>query len=293
MPWQAELDCKDVVGESLVYDAQRDALVWVDIVGRRIHRLHLAGRHHETWATPDFPTSIGLRRDGGAVVGLLRDVALWDFGGPFQRLARPEPHLDGNRLNEGQVAPDGSYWVGTMQNNFDVDGRPVPMDRASGAVYRIAPNGEVTQLTPNDFGITNTMAWTDDGRFIIADSLQSTLYAYRLANGRLGERVVFFPPRGQGVPDGSALAADGALWNCRAIDGAVAEIANDGGLRRCLPVGVSSPTSCAFGGQSMDRLYVTSARFAMSAAHLAANPIEGSLISISPGARGRLPFRFG
>jgi sugar lactone lactonase YvrE len=32
-------DARDIVGESLVYDDRRDALVWVDIGGKRIRRL--------------------------------------------------------------------------------------------------------------------------------------------------------------------------------------------------------------------------------------------------------------
>ena len=36
---------------------------------------------------PDLVTSIGLRKDGGAIVGLSKEVALWDFGGPLRTLA--------------------------------------------------------------------------------------------------------------------------------------------------------------------------------------------------------------
>ena len=71
-------DAGDIVGESAVYDERRDALVWVDIGGKRIHRLWLADRRHEAWPTPDFPTSIGLRTDGGAIVGLRDRVSEGD-----------------------------------------------------------------------------------------------------------------------------------------------------------------------------------------------------------------------
>jgi sugar lactone lactonase YvrE len=35
-------EAADIVGESAVYDERRDALVWVDSGGKRIHRLRLA-----------------------------------------------------------------------------------------------------------------------------------------------------------------------------------------------------------------------------------------------------------
>jgi len=170
-------DAADIVGESLVYDDRRNALVWVDIGGKRIHRLSLDDRRHKLWEAPDFPTSIGLRADGGAVVGLRDRVALWEYGDEFRTLAVVEPDLPDNRLNEGRVGPDGAYWVGTMQNNLNPDGSPKEITRDSGAIYRIDREARVTQLTPREFGIANTMAWTDDGLFLTADTLRNAIYA--------------------------------------------------------------------------------------------------------------------
>lgn len=284
---------RDIVGESLVYDERLDALVWVDIVGRRIHRLSLDGETHDVWKTEELPTSMGLRTDGGAVVGLAHRVALWDFGGPFETLAVPEPEEPGNRLNEGCVAPDGSFWVGTMQNNVGPRGEPLPIERHSGAVYRIGPDGTCTRLTDADFGITNTMAWTADGRFLIADTLANTIYAYRhgATTHDLSERRVFAAGFERGYPDGSCMDADGYLWNCRVAGGAcLARFAPDGRLDRVVDLPCSWPTSCTFGGRDFTTLFVTSARFTMDESHLAAAPQEGGLFALDVGVRG-LPAR--
>ncbi len=64
------LAAADTVGESLVWDDRRNLLAWVDIIGRRIHRLDPQTGAHEVWPTPGRVTSIGLRGDGGAIVGL-------------------------------------------------------------------------------------------------------------------------------------------------------------------------------------------------------------------------------
>ena len=80
-------DAADIVGESAVYDERRDALLWVDIGGKRVHRLFLTKGTHEAWPAPDFPTSMGLRADGGAIIGLRDRVALWDYDGEFRTLA--------------------------------------------------------------------------------------------------------------------------------------------------------------------------------------------------------------
>ncbi len=282
---------RDIVGESIVWDAARRALAWVDIGGRRIHRYELATGRHELWSTPEFPTSIGLRSDGGAIVGLTTRVALWDWGGEFRTLAVPEPDLADNRLNEGRVAPDGSFWVATMQDNLNDDGSPREMNRNSGAVYRIDANGECTALTPREYGVGNTMAWTDDGRFLFADTIKDTIYQFDLGgDGRtLSDRRAFAGPLGRGLPDGSCLDRAGYLWNCRVAGGAaVARFSASGELDRLIDLPCSWPTSCAFGGEGVATLFVTSARFTMTPDHLAANPREGSVFAISGLAEGRL-----
>jgi hypothetical protein len=52
------------------------------------------------------------------------------------------------------------------------------------------------------------------------------------------------------------------------------------------------PTSCAFGGPDFATLYVTSARFTMTAEHIDAHPEEGALFALEVGARGRAEHRF-
>lgn len=287
------LDARDIVGESLVYDDRRDALVWVDIGGRRIHRLWLADQRHEIWPTPDFPTSIGLDVNGDAVVGLRDRVALWRFGGPFETLAIVEPDLSDNRLNEGRVGPDGAFWVGTMQNNLNADGSPREMNRNSGAIYRVWRDGRVEQMTPREFGITNTMAWTDRALFLTADTLRNEIYAYDYRKGELSAKRLFAARFARGYPDGSCLDADGQLWNCRVAGGScVACFSPSGALARVVDLPCSWPTSCAFGGARLDALYVTSARFTMSESHLSSHPEEGGLFAVQGCGRGRAEMRF-
>jgi sugar lactone lactonase YvrE len=288
------LDCRNVVGESLIWMAEHSALYWVDIGGRSVSMLHPANGHFETWPAPDFPTSIGLRKDGGFITGLSRDVCLWSPGDIFEPVARPEPDLPTNRLNEGVVAPDGSFWVGSMDNNLNPDGSPKPQSASSGAYYRVEPDFSVTRLTPNEYGITNTMGWLADGRFVTADTIVNTLYQFDVDGGRLVNRRIFAKDFPRGFPDGSCVDSEGFLWNCRVAGGScVARFAPDGSVDRVVELPCSWPTSCAFGGRDLATLYVTSARFTMSAEHLAANPQEGGLFAVDVGVRGILPNMFG
>jgi sugar lactone lactonase YvrE len=290
------LDCRNGVGESLVWSVAEQALYWVDITGSRIHRLDPVSGAHKTWKTPEYPTSIGLRKDGGFIVGLRQRVVLWQPGLGFETFAVPEPDMPGNRLNEGVVAPDGSFWVGTMQDNIAPDGSPQAMDANTGRLYRIAPDGAVALLTSDLFGITNTMIWADN-RFITADTLRDEIYVYDYdpVSQSVINRRLFAQTIGCGLPDGSTMDSEGSIYNARvAGGGCIARLASDGGIAGLIDLPCSSPTSCAFGGSDLTSLFVTSARFGLSSEHLAEHPVEGALFEITlPSAVGLPPSRFG
>lgn len=285
----------NTVGESVIWDTHEQRLLWVDIVKKRIHALTPENGKHEEWAAPDFVTSIGLRRDGGAIVGLTRQLCLWDFDDVFRPLANMEPELPGNRLNEGVVGPDGAFWVGTMQNNIKADGSPDEITAATGRLYRCTAAGDVIALSEERFGITNTLAWSDDGGLFTADTLKNEIYHYHYdpRTGRLSDKRTILSEFDRGLPDGSTMDSEGYLWNCRVVGGAcVVRLAPDGRIDQIIDLPCSWPTSCTFGGKDLDTLYVTSARFTMDAEHLAAHPEEGGLFAIQPGVRGLPAHRF-
>lgn len=288
-------DARDVVGESLVWDDRRARLAWVDIIGRRIHALDpVSGRRH-SWDTPGRVTSIGLRADGGAIVGLERHIALWDWGGDFRPLCEVEPDRPGNRLNEGVVGPDGAFWVGTMQNNIARDDSPVALTEDAGRLYRYGPDGALTCLTDDRFGITNTFVWPSPDRLITADTTKNAHYSYRIdGSGRLSDRCTVHDGYARGLPDGSCLDAEGMIWTARVVGGAcLTRMTPDGEVLAVAELPCSWPTSCAFGGPDLDTLFVTSARFTMDAAHLATHPQEGGLFALRPGVCGQRAHRFG
>ena len=93
------------------------------------------------------------------------------------------------------------------------------------------------------------MAWTDDARFLTADTTRNAIYAYDLRAGVLSNKRVFAPPLDRGAPDGSYPDVMGGLWNCQVAGGAcVACIGSDGALDQFVDLPCTSPTSCAFGG---------------------------------------------
>jgi sugar lactone lactonase YvrE len=287
---------ENIVGESIVWDAVAQRLLWIDIVGKSIHALAPETGEHVSWTTPEFVTSIGLRKDGGAIVGLVQDICFWDFGGTFTPFAKVESDHPENRLNEGVVGPDGAYWVGTMQNNIAADSTALDMTQDSGRLYRCTPGGQVEPLCDDQFALTNTMIWPESGGLITADTGHNEIfhYEYDPMRKRLSNKRTIVSDFDRGLPDGSTLDAEGYVWNCRvAGGGCLLRFDPNGNIDRVVELPCSWPTSCTFGGENLDTLYVTSARFTMDAQYLSENPQEGGLFSLKPGVIGNLPHRFG
>ncbi|TIV61060.1 MAG: SMP-30/gluconolactonase/LRE family protein, partial [Mesorhizobium sp.] len=112
---------------------------------------------------------------------------------------------------------------------------PAAITSDEGQLYRVGSDGDVRRLGEDRFGITNTMVWLPDGRFVTADTMKNALYSYGWDDraGRLGQAFPFFAGFERGLPDGSCLDAEGHVWNCRVVGGScLVRIAPDGRLDR-------------------------------------------------------------
>lgn len=284
-------DFTNGVGESPLWD--NGILRWVDITGRAVHALNDDGAV-SSHAMPDFPCFLALRRRGGAIVGLRNRLAYLDLEtGGLCEFLEFEPDRPDNRCNEGGVDPAGRLWFGTMRNNLTPSGEAKPITAATGALYRLDPGGTCNRML-DGIGLSNTLAWSPDcTTMYFGDTLQNRIRRYRLdPDGGIESSADFHGTPPEGRCDGSALDADGYLWNARFGAGCLIRFAPDGTVDARIQLPVSNPTSCCFGGPDLRTLYVTSARFGLTDAEIAANPHEGSLVVLATGVGGKPASRF-
>lgn len=113
------------------------------------------------------------------------------------------------------------------------------------------------------------------------------VYDYDIESGELGDRRHFaWIPRERGVCDGATVDNQGYFW-CANIDGAcVTRYAPNGTVDRIIPLPVSRPTSCSFGGPDLKTLYVTTARRRLSEQQLQQQPLAGCLLAIETDVAG-------
>lgn len=270
---------RDILGESPVWDAAEQALFWVDIRRPALRRLDGASGAVETRMMPDLVGSVALAGGGRLLVASAGEVALYDWPGDRPETVATLPgRPPGHRFNDGRCDRQGRFWVGTMHNDTRAP---------EGTLFRLDAAG----LVPVRDGICipNSLAWSPDGRTMyFADSLRHAIAAhpYDPATGTMGLGRDIVRTVAPGFPDGSAVDAEGFLWNAEFNAGRLVRYAPDGRSDRVVPVPVTRPTSCCFGGPNLETLYVTTTSQAMSGAELRDDPWAGALLAFEPGVRG-------
>lgn len=290
MKWLPVCDQRFKLGEGPFWDHTHQALYWVDIAGFRALRLYEGSVCF--WQFSEPVSAFIPTHSGDALVTLASGVYRLDLDSPpsnpaLRLLCAADP-VPGNRANEARCDRHGRLWLGTMQNNLDEQGGDLPIKRRSGGLFRIDGQASVTPLLAGQ-GIVNTLLWPGDGASVLtADTLDGVIYRYPIhADHSLGERQLWAAEHSRGAPDGSAMDAQGFVWNARWGGGCLIRFAPDGSVDRVIELPVSHPTSCVFGGPQMSTLFVTSARPVEGALEL-----DGCVIQAQAGVQGMESHRF-
>lgn len=279
------------LGEGAVWSPGEQALYWVDILGRQLHRLTLATGARDSWKFAEEVSALAERASTpGLVLALRRGLALWspaDPGAPPHYLCPLDADLPGNRCNDGKCDAAGRFWAGTMDFGCE---------RPTGSLYRVDAHGQATRHD-SGFAVTNGPTWTVDQRTLLFnDTVNGRVLAYDFdaATGGLANRRVWlqFGPD-DGVPDGMCTDAADRIWICH-WGGSCVSCHDPASARELgrITLPVSQVTSCAFGGADLRTLYVTSARVGLDAEALAREPLAGGLFAFDVAEPGKLANRF-
>lgn len=243
-----------------MWSVAEQALYWVDIEGKKIHRFDWADKSQQTWTTPERVGCIALVDDRRVIAAMesgVFELSLLDAPNTGLKLLAPITHPQANmRFNDGRCDRSGRFWVSTMCMDMSLAaqvGAIYCLDEAGLSVARVEG-----LITPNGMAFS-----PDDKTLYLSDSHPSVqkiwafdfdLHKATLSNER--DFVDMLPLPGR--PDGAAVDAQGNYWIC----------ANDAGRVHCfnpqgqhvssLEVPVSKPSMCAFGGPDLNILFVTS-----------------------------------
>jgi sugar lactone lactonase YvrE len=284
------LDAQSELGEGPVWDARAACLYFVDILRGHVRRFDPATTAVRTFRVEQPVGAIALTHRDDLLLAVRDGFARLELAnGRVSTIAAAAPEDDPGdlRMNDGACDRAGRFWAGTMA----LDERP-----GAGALYRLSPNGRVDMML-RPVSISNGIDWTLDDRrmYYIDSSAQSVdVFDFDAATGAIANRRPFVRiPPDVGVPDGLTVDADDGVWVALWRGSAVHRYTPDGTLDRVVRLPVTHPTSCAFGGDGLRDLYITSASIALDAAERARQPHAGGVFRCRPGPAGREPFRFG
>lgn len=268
------------LGESPLWIAGEAALYWVDIERATLLRYLPSRRQGQACAMPFPITSLAPMMDGRLLCTSYREIhALDPRAGRLSRIRRLNTDAEGIRINDGCCDPGGAFWFGTMDL-----GERAPV----GDFYRLAADG-TCERTAAALAITNGPAFTHDGRRgFFVDSIGRRILHAPMEDGRLVAPLRPFVEMTErdGYPDGLAVDAEGGVWCAHWGAGRVTRFDADGRASEIVRVPASNVTKCAFGGERLDRLFITTARKGLDAATLAAQPLAGGLFEAEVGHQG-------
>ncbi|MFG2605577.1 SMP-30/gluconolactonase/LRE family protein [Streptomyces sp. NPDC048514] len=272
--YEVAVRAEAALGEGPTWDAASGRLIWLDILGMRVHTYDPGTGRRTVGTTEQHVGAAKPRAGGGLVLGLRDGVGLLDPDGGFRWLHH-EP-VAGRRANDAAVAPDGSLWAGTMRYDEAPGG---------GTLSRLTGDGTVRTVLP-DVTVGNGTGWSPDGRLMYyVDSPTRRVDVFdHDEDGVRNRRPLTEIEEGAGFPDGLTVDADGCVWVALWDGGAVRRYTPAGALDRVITLPTRRTTACAFGGPGLTDLYVTTARTGLSAPH----PLAGALL-VLPGAGRGLP----
>lgn len=246
------------------------ALWFTDIKLQKIHRLDPATGEKTSWDAPSQIGFVAPIAGGGFIAGMQSGLHRFDpKAGSFSLIATVEPHLPGNRLNDGAVDAAGRLWFGSMD---DAEGN------CAGVLYCFE-KGRLRVADPG-YLITNGPAFCPSGRTLYhTDTLKKEIYAFDLAaDGMITiKRVFAVIEDGAGWPDGPVVDAQGFLWTGLFGGWGIRRYAPDGNLVQTITLPVANVTKIAFGGDDLRDVYATTAWKDLDDAQRAAQPLAGGV----------------
>ena len=192
-------------------------------------------------------------------------------------MVRPYQLPEGFRTNDGKIDMEGNFWWSTMDDNHG---------ERTGDVFRTRPNLETERML-SGIHIPNTVSFSPDGKTLyMADSRLQTIFAHETADlSKAGDvrphrRRAGQPRRLGGRRPGLSLERPVGRLADRAL---FAQGRDRHASSRCRS---QQPSSCAFGGEDMTTLFVTSAWDELPLATRAQQPLAGNLFAIETGVKG-------
>jgi len=270
------------LGEGAFWNYKTQEFYWVDIIDKSLNIYNPTTKSNKNFEMPSAISTVVAYTNQEAVVALVDGIYKINLqSGELRVLSDVEKEMTWNRFNDGKCDPNGNLWVGSM--HYD-------QNKPLASVYKIEENGNTTKMI-DSVTISNGIVWTKDSKTMYyIDTPTANIMAYdfntqssTISNGRVAVKV----KEKDGFPDGMTIDENDMLWVGMWNGNAIANYnPKTGELVSKIEVPAHNVTSCAFGGENLDTLYITTSSLDMTDEEKEKYPLAGSIFKIKPGVKG-------
>ncbi len=270
------------LGEGPLWHPARKSCFWTDIEARKFYEYSWSD-HTVSTREVDYKVTLILRdKHEQLLLGLNGGLARYNLDeDKLEWLLDIEKEMPDHRCNDGACDSKGRLWVGSMHSEFIT---------GAGSLYCV-DDGLTLQKKLERVSISNGIAWSPDNlHMYYIDTPRRTVSSFRFdqASGQIEfESVAVHIPANLGVPDGMAIDEEGMLWIAHwGGFGVYKWNPRNGELLDMINLPVPNVTSCAFSGEYLDHLVITTARQDLNGEELRKYPESGDVFIARPGVKG-------
>ena len=269
-------------GEGSIWHTDRKTLFWVDIEGQTLYEYIPERNDCRSWKFDRMDSTVVPETDSTVIISLQNEIVRVNVNDGNVTSVVDIPDDGGKiRCNDGKCDPSGRLWVGTM-------GFGAPQGAAH--LYLVPADGQ-RETKLEGVTISNGIVWTSDKKYMYYNDTPTgriARYRYDDSTGNIEfDGIAVQLASGTGSPDGMTIDSEDNLWVAQWGGGGVyCYDPRTGELLTKITVPAPHVASCAFGGDNLETLYITTARADLSEEQLKEFPLSGSIFYCKPGAKG-------
>ena len=270
------------LGESPMWHKERNSCFWVDIDNCTLYEYQWLTKSVSTWKFQNKVTLAVQGKQDELILAFQGGIGRFNLNtGSIEWLLDLEKEKANHRCNDGACDRSGRLWVGTLEMNFQ---------QGAGALYCIDKKLNIKKKI-DGVTISNGITWSPDNKKLYyIDTPTQKVQCYQFDEEKaeiVFEKTAIEIPKESGSPDGMAIDEEGMLWIAHyGGSGVYRWNPENGKLMDQIMLPVPHITSCAFVGESLDHLLITTARENLSESQLEQYPESGSSFYIPMQVKG-------
>ncbi|MGM8364283.1 SMP-30/gluconolactonase/LRE family protein [Virgibacillus sp. W0181] len=286
--WELVQNEQAQLGESPSWDHINQILYWVDSIKGNLYIYDPKNDTHRKIEIKEHIGCVAPKNQQELVMAINSGIYSFHLKNETKTLIHDPDKNKDNIFNDGKCDPAGRFWVGTVNS--------VDANTFSGELFCIDRDLDISTKL-DSIGCSNGITWSPDNTlmyYIDTLAFEIASFNYNVETGEISNRRVVVKILDEfKLADGMSGDSEGMLWVAHWDAGVIARWnPYTGKLLDSISLPAPRVTSCVFGGEKLNELYITSAREGLSKKELEAYPYSGGLFRVKLNVQGLPTYSF-